>query len=57
MPSLDELLDIADAPQTGPEAISYALQNIDMEQVKKKAYDDIHTGKRPRGMKLLPCSA
>lgn len=48
MPSLDELLDTADAPQTGPEAIAYALQNIDMEQVKKKAYEEIHTGKKTK---------
>lgn len=45
-----------DAPQTGPEAIAYALSKLDMEQVKKEAKDTIKEGKktkRPAAVALL----
>lgn len=48
MPNINELLEEKDIPQTGPEAIAFALQNINMEDVRKKAYEDIHTGKRTK---------
>lgn len=43
-------------PTTGPHAILHALQNIDMAALKKKAWDDIKSGKvtkRDQGTKLL----
>jgi DNA-directed RNA polymerase subunit beta' len=45
-----------DSPQTGPEAIAYALSKLDMEQVKKEAKDTIKEGKktkRPAAVALL----
>lgn len=45
-----------DGPQTGPEAIAYALSKIDMEQVKREARDTIKEGKktkRPAAVALL----
>lgn len=44
------------APQTGPEAIAYALSKIDMEQVKREARETIKEGKktkRPAAVALL----
>lgn len=45
-----------DGPQTGPEAIAYALSKIDMEQVKREARETIKEGKktkRPAAVALL----
>lgn len=36
------------APQTGPEAIAYALSKIDMDQVRKEATDTIKEGKKTK---------
>lgn len=44
------------APQTGPEAIAYALSKLDLNQIKKEAYETIKGGKktkRPTAVALL----
>lgn len=40
-------------PQTGPDAIEYALQKLDLDQIEKEAYDTIKEGKKTKRSKAV----